>query len=68
MSEKCVKHVNLDGAKAMKSWGQLNQYLSSFEPQAKFVNSLAQGPLLGPQSMRVPFMSWGPSQGQHFVH
>ena len=51
----------------MKPWGQLNQYLSSFEARAglkvnnKKCTCWPEGPLL------VPFVPWGPSQGQHFI-
>ena len=53
----------------MKSWGQLKQCLSSFEAWAtsNLCTRWPQCPLLAPLSMRVPFVPWGPSQGQHFT-
>jgi hypothetical protein len=58
------------GVKAVKSWGQLDQYLVLLKFElvvySLFVYSLIPRPFVGPQSMRVPFVSWEPSQGQHF--
>jgi hypothetical protein len=57
----------------VKSWGQLNQYLSSFEARAGPLCTRylcirwSQGPLLAPQSMRVPLVPWGACQGQRLI-
>ena len=44
--------------------------MSCFEARAglQVLSLLARGPLLAPQSMRVPFVPWGLSQGQHFIN
>ena len=49
------------GVKVMKSWGQLNQYLSSFEAQAglKFVYSLVPRPFVGPPIHEGSFCALG---------
>ena len=58
----------------MKSWGQLNQYLSSFEVRVGPLCTRylcirwSQGSLLAPQFVRVLFVPWEPFEGQHFIN
>ena len=53
----------------MKSWGQLNQYLSSFKAQAglQLLSLLDPRPFVGLPIHEGSFCALGASQGQHIM-